>query len=318
MYRQSRILILSVSILLLIAGCGEQEEKPAATKPEAEETTGFITVDSVELRYVIEGKGTPCIVLGHSEAYPRLFSQELREHFNFVFMDLRHDAQSNSSVEISKITLDTYLDDIDKVRRTLDLDKTAVLGHSIHSLIALEYARKYSQYTSYVIMVDMTPCWGDQVLKASEEYWVSHASDERKERLQRNWEKLTEDVLNEMSSNERFIKTHIADTPKTWYDPEYDWSWIFESIEYNMDVLNQLFGVIFNEYDLAKRPEQITTPVFLALGRYSYWGPNFLWDNRKDKLSNLSINLFEKSGHFPMFEEQELFDRKLIEWIRSH
>ncbi len=318
MYRQSRILILSVSILLLIAGCGEQEERLAAEEAEMEKSSGFVSVEGAELHYVIEGKGTPCIVLGHSVGYPRLFSQELREHFNFVFMDLRHDAQSNSSVEISKIILDTYLDDIDKVRRTLDLDKTAVLGHSMHSLIALEYARKYSQYTSNVIMVDMTPCWGDQVLKASEEYWVSHASDERKERLKRNWEKLTEYVLNEMSPNERYIKTYIANTPKIWYDPEYDCSWIFESIEYNVNVFNQLFGVIFNKYDLAKRPGQITTPVFLALGRHSYICPYFLWDNRKDKLPNLSINLFEKSGHFPMFEEQELFDRKLIEWIKSH
>jgi hypothetical protein len=31
----------------------------------------------------------------------------------------------------------------------------------------------------------------------------------------------------------------------------------------------------------------------------------------------LSYNLFEKSGHYPMFEEQALFDQKLLEWIRK-
>jgi pimeloyl-ACP methyl ester carboxylesterase len=36
----------------------------------------------------------------------------------------------------------------------------------------------------------------------------------------------------------------------------------------------------------------------------------------EDELS--SYNLFEKSGHFPMVEEQELFDKKLIEWIKRH
>jgi len=40
-------------------------------------------------------------------------------------------------------------------------------------------------------------------------------------------------------------------------------------------------------------------------------------DDYKDKLPNLSYNLFTKSGHFPFLEEQELFDTKLIEWIHN-
>jgi len=35
-------------------------------------------------------------------------------------------------------------------------------------------------------------------------------------------------------------------------------------------------------------------------------------------LPNLSYNLFEKSGHYPMLEEQELFDEKLIKLIETH
>jgi pimeloyl-ACP methyl ester carboxylesterase len=46
--------------------------------------------------------------------------------------------------------------------------------------------------------------------------------------------------------------------------------------------------------------------------------PYFLWDDRKGILPNLSYNLFEKSGHFPMVEERELFDKRLVEWIRTH
>ena len=161
-------------------------------------------------------------------------------------------------------------------------------------------------------MVDMVPFLGS---KAAEEYWGSHASAERKGRLEHNLKELTEDVLNKMQPSERFIKTYIANTPKIWHDYEYDCSWFFDGLEYNMDVLNHTFGVIFKEYDLAKRPGEITTPVFLALGQSSYICPYFLWDNRKDKLRNLSYHLFERSGHWPMFEEQELFDQKLIEWI---
>jgi proline iminopeptidase len=70
------------------------------------------------------------------------------------------------------------------------------------------------------------------------------------------------------------------------------------------------------DYDIAKG-QSVDTPVFLAIGRDDYQVPYSLWDNERTKLPRLSYNLFEKSGHYPMLEEQELFDKKLLEWIRS-
>jgi len=310
-----KILILSLFIVFLLAGCAKEEARTAKEVSQQKGTSGVVSVEGAELHYVIEGKGTPCIVLGHSESARRILSQELRNHFKFVFMDQRHDAQSNSSQEISKITLDTYLDDIDKVRRTLNLDKTAVLGHSIHSYIALEYARKYPKNTSHVVMSGFTPYSPAGV---ADEFWESDASAERKMILKQNMEKINEDELSRMPSKERVVKTYMAMAPKLFYDPTYDLSWIYEVVESNQDISRHLFQVIFKDYDIAKRPGRVETPVFLAIGRYDYLCPYFLWDARKDVLPNLSYNLFEKSGHFPMVEEQELFDKKLIEWIKSH
>lgn len=310
-----RIYILSISIVFLLIGC----TKGAKTSNEdtlQQETSGVVSVGSAELHYVIEGKGTPCLVLGHLESERRILSQELRNHFRFVFMDLRHEARSGSSLEISKITLDTYLDDIDKVRRTLSLDVAAVFGHSIHSYIALEYARKYPKNTSHVIITGTTPY--RSTAEVADEFWESDASDERKMILSQNWEKISEEELSRMSPKKRVVTTYLAMTPKLFYDPRYDLSWIYEVVESNQKISNHLFQVIFKDYDIAKRAGKVETPVFLAIGRYDYMWPYFLWDDRKDILHNLSYNLFEKSGHFPMVEERELFDKKLVEWIRTH
>jgi len=311
-----KILILSVFILFLLAGCPKKGAKTAKAVSQQEDTSGVVSVEGAELHYVVEGKGTPWLGLGHSESQRRILSQELRNHFKLVFVDLRHDAQSNSSLEISKITLDTYLDDIDKVRRTLGLDKAAVFGHSIHSYIALEYARKYPKNTSHVVMTGFTPY--SLAAGVADEFWESDASAERKMVLKQNWEKITEDELSRMPSKERVVKTYTAMAPKLFFDPTYDLSWIYEVVESNQDIARHLFNVIFKNYDIAKRPGRVEIPVFLAIGRYDYLCPYFLWDDRKDVLPNLSYNLFEKSGHFPMVEEQELFDKKLIKWIKSH
>jgi proline iminopeptidase len=152
----------------------------------------------------------------------------------------------------------------------------------------------------------------------ADEFWESDASAERKMVLKQNWEKITEDELSRMPSKERVVKTYTAMAPKLFFDPTYDLSWIYEVVESNQDIARHLFNVIFKNYDIAKRPGRVEIPVFLAIGRYDYLCPYFLWDDRKDVLPNLSYNLFEKSGHFPMVEEQELFDKKLIKWIKSH
>jgi proline iminopeptidase len=288
--------------LLLLNGCAKQDD--------IERSSGVVSVEGAELHYVIEGEGIPCLVLGHLESGRRILSQELRNHFRFVFLDLRHDAQSNNSLEMSQITLGTYLDDIDEVRRTLGLDKTVVLGHSHHGLIALEYARKYPQHTSHVVM---TGCMPYTDWRAGDEFWESDASDERKMLLEQNWEGVTEDQLSEMSQTERYMRNR----PGLLYDPTYDLSYIIEVVDNNYDVfIHYLLGVL-EDYDIANRPGRVETPVFLVIGRYDYVSPYYLWDDRKGVLPNLSYNLFEKSGHFPMVEEQELFDDRLIEWISN-
>jgi len=310
------IRILGLLFAFLLVGCSKKGANTAKEDTQHQETSGVVSVEGAELHYVIEGNGIPCLVLGHSESGRRILSRELRNHFKFVFLDLRHEARSSSSLEISKITLDTYLDDIDKVRRNLGLDVAAVFGQSIHSYIALEYARKYPKNVSHVIMTGNTPYRSSG--KVADDFWESDASPERKMILKENLERTEEDELGRMSLREKVVKTYIIMTPKLFYDPRYDSSWIYEVVESNQKISNHLFQVIFEDYDIAKRPGRIETPVFLAIGRYDYLWPYFLWDDRKNVLPNLSYNLFERSGHFPMVEEQELFDKKLIEWIKSH
>ena len=57
---------------------------------------------------------------------------------------------------------------------------------------------------------------------------------------------------------------------------------------------------LFRDYGEGKRTPRVTRPVFLASGRYDYLVPYTMWEGRKDSFPNLSYNLFEKSGHYPM------------------
>jgi proline iminopeptidase len=51
--------------------------------------SGSIEAGGFQLRYQIEGMGTPTIVIGSARKEPRLFSPHLREHLRLVFLDHR-------------------------------------------------------------------------------------------------------------------------------------------------------------------------------------------------------------------------------------
>ncbi len=59
-------------------------------------------------------------------------------------------------------------------------------------------------------------------------------------------------------------------------------------------------------------------PVLLGLGRYDYLvGPVDLWNEIERDFPTVKKVIFERSGHNPMYEEPELFDQTLIDWIRQ-
>jgi proline iminopeptidase len=285
------------------------------TRSTEHDSAGIVEVDGAQLRYRIEGHGQPCLVVGSAIFYPRMFSQELREHLQLVFADLRHFAASaDPTFGPDRITVDTYADDIEQVRRTLGLGDVIVMGHSIHGSIALEYARRYPEHVRGVVAIGAVPAEDPAEV---ERLWEADASEERKEILARLQAKLTPEARAAMTPADLLVREYVANGPVYWYDPAYDCSWMWQEVVPDMPVFEHLFGGLFETYDLAQGPAKITVPVLIAHGRYDYAAPYTLWEERKQELPRHTYALYEKSGHFPSLEESELFDQTLLAWVRG-
>lgn len=48
------------------------------------------------------------------------------------------------------------------------------------------------------------------------------------------------------------------------------------------------------------------------------FAPAYLWEPLRDSFHDLTMRVFEKSGHAPHYEEAALFDRELLGWLNSH
>lgn len=306
MKRYHLIIIGIAALMLLLTGCARQGDK----------SSGVVPVNGVELPYFIEGEGIPCIVTCDPVLQQHALSDELREHFKFIFLDPRPNLPCDKPDCYDNITMDTLVEDIKQVRQALGLDKVSILGHSLCGIFALEYARKYPEHVSRVIMVGTPPGYNPVIKNIENEYWESHASDERKLILEQNQAKLTEEALASMSPGEAKIAQYTASVPLTWYDPTYDISGLFEGYRENTAGWNHVYTTMMGKYDI-ESGDRITAPVFLAVGQYDFYVPDILWDSLRDITPDLTYHFFNKSGHFPHVEEQALFDSLLIDWIKG-
>jgi proline iminopeptidase len=287
------------------------------TQSTAQDNVDIVEVEGAHLRYRIEGDGQPCLVVGSSIYYPRVFSQDLREHLQLIFVDLRHFAASDPSFTPDRISVGTYADDIERVRQTLRLGDVVVMGHSIHGTIALEYARRYPEHVRGVVVIGAPPRRSDDEPAPSDRLWEADASEERKEILARQLAELTPEVRATLSPADLFVRSYVANGPRYWYDPAYDCSWLWDGVVPNMPVIERLFGELFKTYDLPQGPAQITLPVLIAHGRYDYSAPYTLWEEHRHTLPRHTYALFERSSHTPPLEEPERFDQTLLAWVHG-
>ncbi|QKT03473.1 alpha/beta hydrolase [Ectothiorhodospiraceae bacterium 2226] len=276
--------------------------------------SGVVRVPGATLGYRIEGSGLPTLVLGSSVYYPRTFAADLRAKLRMAFVDQRHFAQNADAA--AGDPLETYLTDIEALRAAIGFERMALIGHSHHGNLALEYAKRYPQRVTHLVLIGATPVGVADTLAAGVAYWAAHASADRRAALQRNWARLTPAALGRMSAAAGFVAGYVADGPKYWYDPAYDASGLWQDVPIATQALPG-FRALFVDYVMRWNPGELRAPVLVVAGRHDYVVPPTLWDAARPTLPPHTYHLFERSGHTPQLEESACFDRLLGTWLRT-
>lgn len=279
---------------------------------------GMLEVDGFKLRYFIEGTGLDTLVVGSAFYYPRTFSQHLREKLRFIFMDHRGFGISPGSVENSKFELDVIINDIELMRKKLGLKKIIIVGHSGHAYMALEYAKKYPQHVSHVVMLGIVPNMSEESHQLIAQYWQESVCPKRKTAYENSLRQMPDEKLAEVSPGQRFIQQYIRNAAQIWYDYNYDSTSLWNDVEVNMDMFMYVWGKLFRELDITKDLASLNVPVFVGSGRYDYLAPPSLWTPEvRSQFKNLTVRVFEHSGHTPQLEEKTLFDNELLHWLSN-
>lgn len=277
---------------------------------------GTITVDNFQLKYSIEGTGIPTLVIGSAIYYPRTFSSNLRNHLQMIFIDHRGFTPSSQPIDTSSYTLNTIVEDIETIRKQLNIESMIVIGHSGRSYIAQAYAKKYPHHVSHVIFIAAGPNQSPESHAAAEQYLQDSVCPERKAFLEQTLQDLPQAIA--ADPDRRFITFCLKLGARSWYDYSFDATHLWQDVSVNMPIIDHFWGQIFRDIDITQEIDRLNMPVLLMLGRYDYLvAPSHSWNSIRGKFNDLTVRIFEESSHTPQYEQPELFDGQLLQWLAS-
>lgn len=300
-----------LSLILALAGC--RSSAPAPTANAAAER-GTVKLGGFEVPYVVEGSGRPCIVYALLEYHRRAFSDRFKGELRCAFVQARFAIPAAPADPARPFTVDAAVEDLEAVRAALGMSRFVLVGHSIQGTVALAYALRYPQHVSHVVAIGATPELSATFQAAVEEHWMTEASPERKAIHERNRAALTEEALSKVAPGEAVVADIAADAAKRWHDPRFDERPLLSLDRWNVPVVMQMFG---SEYRLFRGDEQVGVPAFLAMGRSDFAVPHAVWEPYRARFRDLTLAVFDRSGHTPQVEESQAFDSRLLAWLAS-
>src|SRR5258708_2036820 len=150
-----------------------------------------VSVNGAELFYSTRGNGPACFVLSGicTKPYERMTPPQLSDRFRLVYVALRGSGESTGTP--TDLTFDVLATDLEAIRADLGVDRIAVLGHSILSVLAIEYGRRCPDTVSHVITAGAIPR-GDMVRLGAQAtaFFEQDATEERKQILRDNLAKV--------------------------------------------------------------------------------------------------------------------------------
>ncbi len=268
----------------------------------------IVRVKGAELFYSTRGSGPVCLVLCSigTKPFERMMPEQLSDRMKLVFVDLR--GGGKSSGEPGDLTFDVLATDLEAIRADLGVERVAVIGHSILGVLAIEYGRRCPASVSHVITAG-TPPKGDMASLAEKAtaFFEQDASEERK--------RILRDNLAALPAGAPSGRVFLAQMPARFFDARLDAAPLYAEAEMKPAMLSHLLGDLTRAWDVTVGADSLRRPIFLAHGRHDYVVPHILWDGAAEKLPNATLQIFERSGHQPFFEEPDRFTDAVVDWM---
>ncbi len=263
-----------------------------------------MSIREVSLFVKVIGQGYPLLLmhggpgLDHTSLLPL---EPLADRFTLIFYDQRCNGRSEGA-DVTTMTWENLTADAEALRQRLGYEQWAVLGHSFGGNVALEYALRYPQIISRLILMNTG---GDQ-------WWVNQNAPELL--AKRGFS------ANAVQAARRFYSGQV--TPGDYQSTVMKF---FKAYFYRLSLLDMAKGMVFGprqkmrpeatifgysqllmDWTVMNRLSEIKMPTLVIAGRYDFLFPPEHQAIMADRLPNARLELVERAGHNPQMEQQKV------------
>ena len=272
----------------------------------------FLDINGARLNVEVLGDdGAPVLIAHHggggigSLAEPKSTFGPLADEFRVIVFDARGCGRSAAVPPYSHAQ---WAADVDALREWAGVEQIVIAGGSYGGFIALEYAVAHPDRVRAMILRDTS---ADNTNLA-----LARANARSQTRVQLDWDNF-----------DRYWGGYIrddADLKACWaeliplYDFEYDPVAAAARVDagiYRHEAHNWCFQHNMPQYDLKPQLPSITCPTLITVGRTDWVTPPSAAETIASLIPDSTLVVFEHSGHSPQFEEAELFQRTMRDFL---
>lgn len=268
----------------------------------AETEARFIEINGNRLAVEVLGpEGAPVILTHHgapglgSRAEPRASFGRLADEYRVIVFDARGSGESEGK---GPYTHEQWAADLDALREWAGAEKVAMAGGSYGGFMSMEYATRYPDRVSAMVLRDTSPDNGNAHLAREN----ALASD----RVEVDMEKFDRIDLGRVRDDDDLRDCWREILPL--YDFDYDPAAVEAKVAatpYRYEAHNFAFSHNLPNYDLKPVLPSVEVPTLITVGRTDWITPVSCSEKIHELLPNSELAIFEKSGHSPQIEEAE-------------
>ena len=265
-----------------------------------------------DLYYRTLGEGEPVLLLsggpGNDCDYMTAVAEQVAKFGRAILLEQRGTGRSLPPiVDKDTITLALYLEDLEALRKHLNVERWILVGHSAGGLLAMYYAAANSARVDKLVLVDTAPI-ASEFLRPFDDNMLDRLSTEERNRLATLQKSSAPEARSEIAQLQvgalffdREVGTRVAAAIGNAWHP----------------AIGRLLGGEMTPpgYDLRGRLKDFDRPVLILNGRQDPMDPLMAYETSV-AFKQSTLKFIERAGHFPWMEQEREFDDVLGAFLK--
>ena len=300
-------IFLFLILMVLLAACGTKVPKAGEYTTE---------INGVELWYKVAGQGDKVLFVqapsqGTSVDFLVHTMKPLEDEFTVVYYDPRGNGKTERNPDPATLTVGQVVEDLEALRAHLEVEDFALFGQSNGSLVALNYAAKYPDFLSHLILTNDGV--GDSPEYSQEKIGEMAANEEYLEAVMALGE--MENLTNDEEFTDWFRKAGVIYCWDVAACQDY-----MENVPAGSLDLETFFGIMMSSeqfYDVYDDLASIEVPALVVAGEHDVFNSVQAGQNLADGLANGELLVLEDTNHMPTFDNPEALFAAMTAFINE-